>query len=148
VNHDVEDAVRAGIISQGDLPKRVVEILGRTHTQRINTLVCDIIDCSWPVSGHGSAANPTIGMTPDVVEATNTLRQFLFDRVYYPSLAREDAVKAVKVLRLLCSYFLEHEDELPPEFAALPDSKERKVVDYVAGMTDQYALRLAEEVSR
>jgi dGTPase len=148
VNHDVEDAVRAGIISQGDLPKRVVEILGRTHTQRINTLVCDIIDCSWPVSGHGSAANPTIGMTPDVVEATNTLRQFLFDRVYYPSLAREDAVKAVKVLRLLYSYFLEHEDELPPEFAALPDSKERKVVDYVAGMTDQYALRLAEEVSR
>lgn len=148
VNHDVEDAVRAGIISQGDLPKRVVEILGRTHTQRINTLVCDIIDCSWPVSGHGSAANPTIGMTPDVVEATNTLRQFLFDRVYYPSLAREDAVKAVKVLRLLYSYFLEHEDELPREFAALPDSKERKVVDYVAGMTDQYALRLAEEVSR
>jgi len=148
VNHDVEDAVRAGIISQGDLPKRVVEILGRTHTQRINTLVCDIIDCSWPVSGHGSATNPTIGMTPDVVEATNTLRQFLFDRVYYPSLAREDAVKAVRVVRLLYSYLLKHEAELPREVASLPDSKERKVVDYVAGMTDQYALRLAEEISR
>ena len=148
VNHDVEDAVRAGIISQGDLPKPVVEILGRTHSQRINTLVCDIIDCSWPVSGHGRAANPTIGMRPDVVEATNTLRQFLFDKVYYPSLAGEDAVKAVKVLRLLYSYFLKHEDELPREVAALPDSRERKVVDYVAGMTDQYALRLAEEISR
>jgi dGTPase len=148
VNHDVEDAVRAGIISPGDLPKRVVETLGHTHSQRINTLVCDIIDCSWPVSGGGSITKPTIGMRPDVLEATNTLRQFLFDRVYYPSLAGEDAVKAVEVLRLLYSYFMKHEDKLPREFADLPDSKERKVVDYVAGMTDQYALRLAEEVSR
>ena len=148
VNHDVEDAVRAGIISQGDLPRRVVETLGHTHSQRINTLVCDIIDCSWPVSGDGSVAKATIGMRTDVVEATNTLRQFLFDRVYYPSLAGEDAVKAVGVLRLLYSYFLKYEDKLPREFAALPDSKERKVVDYVAGMTDQYALRLAEEISQ
>jgi dGTPase len=147
VNHDVEDAVRAGIISQGDLPKRVVETLGHTDSQRINTLVCDIIDCSWPVSGDGSVAKPTIGMRSDVVEATNTLRQFLFDKVYYPSLAGEDAVKAVRVLRLLYSYFLKHEDKLPREFATLPDSKERKVIDHIAGMTDQYALRLAEEIS-
>ena len=147
VNHDVEDAVRAGIISQGDLPKRVVETLGQTHSQRINTLVCGIRDCSWPVSGDGSIAKPTIGMRPDVVEATNTLRQFLFDKVYYPSLAGEDAVKAVRVLRLLYSYFLKHEDKLPREFATLPDSKERKVIDHIAGMTDQYALRLAEEIS-
>ena len=147
VNHDVEDAVRAGIISQGDLPKRVVETLGQTHSQRINTLVCGIIDCSWPVSGDGSIAKPTIGMRPDVVEATNTLRQFLFDKVYCPSLAGEDAVKAVRVLRLLYSYFLKHEDKLPREFATLPDSKERKVIDHIAGMTDQYALRLAEEIS-
>jgi dGTPase len=87
-------------------------------------------------------------MMPDVLEATNTLRQFLFDRVYYPSLAGEDAVKAVKVLRLLYSYFMKHEDKLPREFADLPDSRERKVVDYVAGMTDQYALRLADEIAR
>jgi len=147
VNHDVEDAVRAGIISQGDLPERVVETLGHTHSQRINTLVCDVIDRSWPVSGNGSLAEPTISMSPDVIEATNELRQFLFDRVYYPSLAGEDAVKAVEVIRLLYLYFLQHEDKLPRELAALADSKERKVVDYIAGMTDQYALRLAEEIS-
>jgi len=86
-------------------------------------------------------------MSPDVIEATNELRQFLFDRVYYPSLAGEDAVKAVEVIRLLYLYFLQHEDKLPRELAALADSKERKVVDYIAGMTDQYALRLAEEIS-
>jgi dGTPase len=147
VNHDVEDAVRAGIISQSDLPKQVVETLGHTHSQRINTLVCDVIDCSWAVSGDGSSTELTIGMSPEVIRATNTLRQFLFDKVYYPSLAGEDAVKAVKVIRLLYSYFLKYEEELPREFVALPDSKQRKVIDYVAGMTDQYALRLAETVS-
>ncbi len=148
VNHDVEDAVRAGIISQSDLPRQVLETLGHTHSQRINTLVCDIIDCSWPVSGSGGLAQLAMGMSPEILGATNTLRQFLFDKVYYPSLAGEDAVKAIKVIRLLYGYFLRYEDRLPWEFVALPDSKERKVIDYIAGMTDQYALRLAEEVSQ
>jgi dGTPase len=147
VNHDVEDAIRAGIICQNDLPVRVVAALGHTHSQRINTLVTDIIDCSWTVSGESDIARPTIGMSPAVIEATNTLRQFLYDRVYYPSLAGEEAVKAGKALRLLYSYFLGHEDKLPAEFASLPGDKERKVVDYIAGMTDQYALRLAEEIA-
>ena len=148
VNHDVEDAVRAEIISQSDLPKAVVEILGHTHSQRINTLVCDIINCSWAVSGGGNSAEPTIGMNPSVAGAANTLRQFLFDRVYSPSLAGEEAVRAGEALRLLYFHFLKREDDLPPEFACLPGDEERKVVDYVAGMTDQYALRLAEEISR
>ena len=148
VNHDVEDAVRAGIIRQSDLPKDVVEILGHTHSHRINTLVNDIIECSWPVSGSGHLAEPTIGMSRDVVGAANTLRQFLFDRVYCPSLAGEEAVKAGEALRLLYFDFLDDEDRLPPEFACLPGDKERKVVDYIAGMTDQYALRLAEEISQ
>jgi len=148
VNHDVEDAIRAGIISQNDLPKSVIATLGHTHSQRINTLVCDIIDYSWPVSGNGDSPKPTIGMSPEVLRATNILRQFLFDKVYYPSLAKEEAVKAGEVLRLLYSHFLKHEDRLPREFASLPDNKERKVIDYIAGMTDQYALRLAEEISQ
>ena len=147
VNHDVEDAIRAGIISQNDLPKPVLATLGYIHSQRINTLVRDIIIRSWPVSGNGNLTNPTIGVSPEVLEATNILRQFLFDKVYYPSLAGEDAVRAQKVLRLLYSHFLEHEDRLPREFASLPDNRERKVIDHIAGMTDQYALRLAEEIS-
>ena len=148
VNHDVEDAIRAHIISHNDLPKPVVATLGQEHSQRINTMVCDIINCSWPVSGNGNLTNPTIGMSPDILRATNLLRQFLFDKVYYPSLAGEDAVKAERALRLLYSHFLEHEDSLPREFTSLPDGRERKVIDYIAGMTDQYALRLAEEISQ
>jgi dGTPase len=148
VNHDVEDAIRAAIISQDDLPKPVVATLGHTHSQRINTLVCDIVNCSWPITGNSNVSKPTIGMSPEVLKVTNILRQFLFDKVYYPSLAGQDAIKAKKVLRLLYSYFLKHEDKLPREFTSLPDDKERKVIDYIAGMTDQYALRLAEQVSQ
>jgi dGTPase len=147
VNHDVEDAMRAGIISENDLPKSVVATLGHMHSQRINTLVCDIINCSWSVSGNGNLTKPTIGMSHEILREINILRQFLFDKVYYPSLAGEEAVKAEEVLRLLYSYFLKHEDRLPPEFTSSSNSKERKVIDYIAGMTDQYALRLAEEIS-
>ncbi len=148
VNHDVEDAIRAGIISENDLPELVVTILGQAHSQRINTLVSDIIDYSWPVRGNEDLPEPAVGMSPEVLRPTSILRQFLFDRVYCPSLAREDAVKAAKALRLLYSYFLKHEDRLPRESGTLPDCRERRVIDYVAGMTDQYALRLAEEISR
>ncbi len=147
VNHDVEDAIRADIISQNDLPEPVLETLGHIHSQRINTLVRDIIICSWHVSGNDNSTNATVGMSRAVLDATNTLRQFLFDKVYYPSLAKEDAVRAQRVLRLLYSHFIEHEDRLPREFASLPDNNERKVIDYIAGMTDQFALTLAEEVS-
>jgi dGTPase len=148
VNHDIEDAIRAGIISQDDLPEPVIETLGRTHSERINTLVYDIVKCSWPVSGEANLTRLAIDMSPEVIKATNMLRQFLFDNVYSPSLSAEDAIKARKVLRVLYSYFLTHEDRLPCELASLADSQERKVTDYIAGMTDQYALRLAEEISQ
>jgi dGTPase len=140
VNHDVEDAIRAGIISQNDLPEPVLETLGYVHSQRINTLVRDIINCSWQVSGNDNSSYATISMSPEVLDVTNMLRQFLFDKVYYPSLTKEDSVRAQKVLRLLYSHFLKHEDRLPQEFASLPDNSERKVIDYIAGMSDQYAL--------
>jgi dGTPase len=148
VNHDVEDAIRAGIISQKDLPEAVAAGLGHTHSERINTLVCDIINCSWPIRGNGNLTNPTIGMSAEIIGVTNIFRQFLFDRVYHPSLAGEDAVKARQVLSLLYSHFLAHKEGLPREFACLPGDEGRKVIDYIAGMTDQYALRLADEISR
>ena len=148
VNHDVEDAIRAGIIGQDDLPGSVAEALGRTHSQRVDTLVCDIINYSWPVSGNGGLTTPSVGMSPGILSVTNTLRQFLFERVYYSSLAGEEAAKAERALRLLHSYLLTHDDSLPPELVLLSDDRERRVIDYIAGMTDQYALRLAGEISQ
>lgn len=148
VNHDVEDAIRAGIISSDDLPDLVTDTLGRTHSQRVDTLVCDIIGCSWPIGKGGGSSGPTVGMSPAVLKAANTLRHFLFERVYSAGLAGEEVVKAGAILRLLYSHFIDHEDRLPPELGCLPDEKERKVVDYIAGMTDHYAVRLAEEISQ
>lgn len=148
INHDIDDAIRAGLVIENDLPNSAIAILGTRRSQRINTLVCDIVSYSWVVSGKGGVGEPGIGMNLSVLQATNELRQFLFDKVYRPSLESEGAKKAKKTMQLLYSYFLRHEDKLPREFALLNDGKERKVADYIAGMTDQYASRLAEEISR
>jgi len=148
INHDIDDAIRAGIIIESDLPEPAVNVLGHTHSQRINTLVCDVVRCSWSVSGHGDVAKSAIiTMSPQVIKATDYLRRFLFNKVYKPSLAIKDAEKARGTIHFLYSYFLKQDGRLPQEFASLNDDRERKVVDYIAGMTDQYALRLAEELS-
>ena len=148
INHDIDDAIRAGIITESDLPQAATRLLGHTHSRRINTLVCDIVSHSWPSSGYSSHVEPAITMSPEVIKAANNLRQFLFDKVYQPSLAIKDAQRAIETIQLLYYYFLKHEDGLPPEFTSLTDAQDRKVVDYIAGMTDQYALRLAEETSK
>jgi len=148
VNHDIDDAIRSGIISANDLPESLIAILGATHSQRINTLVCDIISYSCQIRDNGNLSKPIIGMNTEVLKATNSLRGFLFDEVYNPSLATKEATKARKAMCLLYSYLLRHKDELPQEFASLDASKERRIVDYIAGMTDQYALRLAEKISK
>ena len=147
LNHDVGDAIRAGIIAEDDLPHSVVATLGSSHSERINTLVCDIIRHSWAATGYLGGEKPVIGMSPQVLEATSSLREFLFQKVYNPSSAEEDAVRARQAVRLLYNYFVKHEEGLPKEYASRGDSIERKVADYIAGMTDQYALRLANDIS-
>jgi len=146
INHDIGDAIRAGIITENDLPLSAITILGRFHSQRINTMVCDIIEHSWAIRDYDNIASPAIGMSPQVLEATNTLREFLFDRVYNVHAAQNEAEKAREIVRLLYHYFNKHEDKLPPEYTFYSDDIERRVVDYIAGMTDQYALRMAEEL--
>ncbi len=146
-NHDIGDAIRAGVITENDLPSSTAILLGNSHSQRINTMVCDIIDYSWAASGYRTTESPTIGMSPRILEATNTLRDFLFDRVYNVHAAQEEAEKARKIVRLLYRYFNEHEDKLPPEYSFYGNNAERRVVDYISGMTDHYALRMAEELA-
>ena len=147
INHDIGDAIRAGIISENDLPPSTITMLGRFHSQRVNTMVCDIIDYSWAASGYDTIDNPTIGMSPQILEASNNLHDFLFARIYNVHSAQEEAEKARGVIRLLYKYFTEHEDKLPSEYRFYSDDIEQRVIDYIAGMTDQYALRLAEELS-
>jgi len=146
INHDIGDAIRAGIITEGDLPLSAITVLGNSHRERINTMVCNIIECSWAARGENVTASPSISMSPHVLEATNTLRDFLFERVYNPNAAQAEAEKARDILRRLYHYFLKHEDKLPAEYRAHGEEIERRVGDYIAGMTDQYALRLVNEL--
>ena len=146
INHDIGDAIRAGIITEGDLPLTAIRVLGNSHGERINTMVCDIIEYSWAARGENVIPSPAISMSPHVLEATNTLRDFLFERVYNLQAAQAEAEKAREVVRRLYTYFVEHEDSLPPEYRSYGEETERRVVDYIAGMTDQYALRLVNEL--
>lgn len=146
INHDIGDAVRAGLITEGDLPIEAVRVLGMTHSQRVNTMVCDIIESSWAVRNYGIIKRPAIRMGDKVLPAAGVLRDFLFDRVYNPRSDQEESQKAAEVIRFLYTYLNEHEDKLPAEYRRYSDDVNRQVVDYIAGMTDQYAIRLAEEL--
>ncbi len=147
INHDISDSTRANIIAEKDLPLSAIATLGYSSSQRINTMVCDIIGNSWAVRGDKSTTSPSISMSPQVLKATHILREFLFDHVYNLRSAQDEAERAREVIRLLYKYFNENADRLPPEYRFHSDDTERRVVDYIAGMTDQYALRLAGELS-
>ena len=146
INHDIDDAIRAGMLAEGDLPLAAITVLGNTRSLRINTMVVDIIERSWSVRSE-SRGKPAITMSPEILEATNTLREFLFERVYNIRSAQEESERAREIVRALYKYFKEHADKLPSEYRFYSDELERRVVDYIAGMTDQYAMRTAEELS-
>ncbi len=148
VNHDVGDAARAGIITEFELPLSAVQVLGISHSQRINTMVTDIIENSWAVLDGETEKNekPAIRMSSRVLEATNRLRDFLFERVYNVQSPEEESVAARETVCRLYQYFMEHEDKLPLEYSVYSDDPERRVVDYIAGMTDGYAARMAGDL--
>jgi dGTPase len=145
INHDIDDAIRADIIHGADLPETAVRILGNTRRERINAMVGDIVEQSWSVRDAGTE-NPSITMSPGITEASNILRDFLNERVYNLIASWQETAKAREIVRLLYRYFNENEDKMPPEYSAYTDEVERRVVDYIAGMTDQYATRIAEDV--
>ena len=106
-------------------------------------MVCDIIDQSWAATGHDDKSQaPIITMSPKVLEAANSLRNFLFRRVYEVQVAKKETERAKQVVRFLDCYFVDNPDKLPREYASANEA-ERGIVDYIAGMTDNYALTLA-----
>jgi dGTPase len=138
VNHDVDDAVRAGILGSDELPEQVATVLGVTHRDRINTLVADLV--------AASEDRDEIGLSPAVLEALDTLRTLLFDRVYLRSEAHAEQEKAVLLVRALFGYYLEHPEAIPPEYRDTPGDAATHVADYIAGMTDRFALRTYEQL--
>ncbi len=147
LNHDIADAVRAGLLSPEDLPKDARAVLGETHSERIDALVSDIVDASWeaaslPRTAGGPGA--VIAMSAEVAGATNELRDYLFENVYLWEERLAEADRARRVLEFLWEHFLRH----PAEFAASEytrpdDSAVRRTADYIAGMTDLFAMATA-----
>ncbi len=136
INHDWDDAVRAGIVSNEELPPSVVERLGRSHAQRIDTLVTDVI-ASSDVEGD----SPAVRMSAETLSAANEMRAFLFEQVYYPLNRTPNTVKAQGVIAALCAYYVEHFERMPQEYRKRDgDPPDRLVADYVASMTDRYAI--------
>jgi dGTPase len=138
VNHDVDDAVRAGVLLPGELPARVLDVLGPTHSERINALVTDLVATSDGL--------PEVSLSPPVFGALDELRDFMFEQVYLRESARAEQEKAIELVRSLFGYYLEHPDEVPPEYHRAPGDLPTRVADYIAGMTDRYALRTYERL--
>jgi dGTPase len=155
LNHDVGDAIRAGLISEEELPPEVLRTLGGSHSERINTLVTDIVEHSWAASGDPSASSgqgsgragpPEIGMSETVLTAANALREFMFQRVYLWEGRRQEAERAEQVVRFLFQYYLARPQEIDSDFVIASDAPWRRAADYVAGMTDGFALAVAEQL--
>jgi dGTPase len=147
LNHDIADAIRAGLLSDADLPRNVRDTLGERHSQRINTLVCDIVDESWAATGLlGEDVRPSIRMSAPVLAATDELREFMFQRVYLWEDAQAEAVSARRLVRFLFEYYIAHPEETSSDFALPDDPPWRRAADYIAGMTDTFAMDLGREL--
>lgn len=134
VNHDIDDAIRAGILRNEDIPKSISSVLGESHRERINTLVCDMI--------HTSREAGEICMTPQTDQALRDLREFMFERVYRNPVAKGEETKAKDMLQRLYAYYVDNPNAMPEDFQPQLsfDGMERTVCDYIAGMTDNYAV--------
>jgi len=133
INSDIDDALRAGLLDLSDLPAGPVRTLGSTSSERIDALAHDTVD--------NSTGSDDIRMSAATWALMDELRDFLFENVYIGSIARTEEDKAVRVLESLAQYYLDHPEEMPAEYRPESDSERAlKVCDYVAGMTDRYAL--------
>ena len=142
INHDIDDAIRAGILTEAMLPQEYTSVLGHSVCERLNTLIHSIID--------SSRNQPDILMDDDIETAMQGLRSFMFSNVYQDSAAKSEEHKAKEVVRQLYTYYLEHTGELPEEYLNMVwidhESLPRVVCDYVAGMTDDYAIHCFQEI--
>ena len=140
INHDLDDAIRAGLLSQQDIPREISYVLGEDHRDRINTLVTNMITTT--------TATGVLSMSPEVSEAMDKLRAFLFERVYRNPVAKGEEVKARGIIQALYQYYSDHPEKLPADFVPQLDFDgiSSVICDYIAGMTDKYAVYKFEEI--
>lgn len=135
INHDIDDAIRAKVICAEDIPLALRNVLGHTHGERIDRMVRSVISASADLAD--------ICMEEEIGQATAKLREFMFENVYYNPVAKKEETKAKLLLEDLYFYFIEHPEKLPPRRGGtVGDDVPRRVCDYLAGMTDRFAIRL------
>jgi len=140
INHDIDDAIRGGVIKLGDLPQDALKTLGLSHSDRIETLILDII--------NNSVDSDIIKMSSEISEAMYALRKYLFANVYnINSSAKTEEGKAENVIKILYSHFMNNKCEVSTVSCEdCAEEAERKVIDYIAGMTDRYAVYVFEKL--
>ncbi|MBR5484940.1 MAG: deoxyguanosinetriphosphate triphosphohydrolase [Oscillospiraceae bacterium] len=138
LNHDIEDAIRAGVLSERDIPFEISYELGRTKSARITSLILSIVENS----------GEDIVMAPKIQNAFDSLRKFMFEAVYNNPAAKGEEAKAMEVVRRLYAYYIERTEKLPEEYRRIAREQDsaRAVCDYISGMSDRYAIALYEEL--
>lgn len=142
INHDIDDAIRGGVISSRDIPRDCLKRLGDSHGKRIDSMVRDVIQV-------GKKSSPfQVALSPEILAVTKKLRDFLYERVYDNPQVHGDFIKAAKIIREMYAYFMENPEAFNREagegFAHEPI--EQATVDFIAGMTDRFAFRLYEKI--
>lgn len=142
INHDIDDALRSGVITEADLPRECIRVLGKTHRERINTLVTDLIENSFE--------RDRISMSEDCMKHMDLLRGYMFENVYHnKKVKRDEELEKIKhILESLYRYYLDNPGRLPEDLRQLvPEfGLEEMVKDHIAGMTDRYAVKLYTEL--
>jgi dGTPase len=138
LNHDIDDALRAGVLTPAELPSEPIRVLGDSHARRINTLVTDLV--------ASSEDQPEIGLSRPVFGALDALRDFMFEQVYLREDTHGEHERATRLIRELFQHFLDHPDYLPEEYHRAPGDLPTRVADYISGMTDRYAIRTYERL--
>ena len=138
INHDIDDAVRAGVISAEEIPKEITAFLGKTKSQRINTLVCSLVENS----------KEDIIMDSETEKYYDLLHKFLFEAVYKNPVAKSEETKVLGITEGLFNYFMKNPEKMTPEYTLICENegKERAVADYIAGMTDHYAITVYSDI--
>ena len=140
LNHDLDDALRAGVLKPFEIPGDCLRVLGNSHGERINTMIRDIVE--------NSEDQPHLAMSPEVQSAMDGLREFMFERVYRDGWRDPEERRCDYIIRALFDYFCEHPGEMPEEYIMITyrDGMERGVADFLSGMTDRYATRKFTEL--
>jgi dGTPase len=155
INHDIDDAFRARLIKEADLPKSSVQLLGSSYSERVNSFVVNVIQESQKsinksLDGISAPDNKkaTISLTPAFLQEMKTLKKFLYERAY-SSVASTEREEARTIICSLYEYFSKNPSKIPEKFLKIAkNKKERAIVDYIAGMTDNYALNKHTEIKK